>query len=255
MSSPNERIMRHAGSLPMIGYLARTTFRPRVIGLLFGATCLAAAHAAQAQQLCPGAAVPGVAGPITNGSDCSLMAMGSTINALYVGGSAGDEDSLSLPGSANGVIFDNRYTPVGTTKTLTGVTTGEVLDFTLTNVTAAVSFVAGVGYENTSPPYSPVYHFAYFDFDNNSAYDAIFGASGPLITGGELSYIRSHGGFSDWTFVSVEDLTSAGADDWNDLVYAFQDIRMSAVPEPDSLGALACGVAVLPWLRRRKRLA
>lgn len=215
---------------------------------------LVAGHAAQAQQVCPGVAVPGVSGPITNGSDCSLMAMGSTINALYVGGSAGDEDALSLPGSGNGVIFDNMSTPISTTKTLTGVTAGEVLDFTLTNVSTGQSFVAGAAYENTSPPFGPVYHFAYFEFANVTAYDAIFGGSGPPLTTHELNYIRNHGGFADWTFVSVEDLTSVGGDDWNDLVYAFQDIRMSAVPEPSSVAVLACAVLALPWLRRRRGL-
>jgi hypothetical protein len=245
--------MRHEWSLPMTRCLASISLRCYGFGVVLVASWLAAAPAAQAQQLCPGVAVTGVTGPITNGSDCSLLAMGSTINALYVGGSAADEDVLSLPGSGNGVIFDNRVTLAGTTTTLTGVTSGEVLNFTLSNVSTGLSYVAGVGYMNTVPPFGPVYHFAYFDFASITAYDAIFGTSGPPITASELHYIRTNGGFSDWTFVSVEDQTMAGGDDWNDLVYAFQDIRMSAVPEPGSLGVLACGALALPWLRRRPR--
>jgi hypothetical protein len=236
----------------MIGAVSAAVIRPRALGGLLGLAVLLAAPLAQAQQVCPGVPVPGVTGPITNGSSCSLVAMGSTSDALYVGGSASDEDVLSLPGSGNGVIFNNMTTAVGDHVLLTGISAGETLDFTLTNVTAGTAYVAGVAYTNTQPPFTPVYHFAYFDFANAAAYDTIFGASGPPLTADEIAYIRATGGFGDWMFVSVEDLSTQAGDDWNDLVFAFRNIETSPVPEPATTTLIGSGIVALTLLRRRR---
>ena len=58
------------------------------------AAIVASAPAAASTQLCPGAALAGVTGPITNGSSCNLEATGTTVSEVFVGVSAKDTDIL-----------------------------------------------------------------------------------------------------------------------------------------------------------------
>ena len=228
-------------------------------GLLL-ASCVAlapvASHATtsctSAGEINAGAAVSGVSGPICNGSDASLSTTNSSVTLMYLGSSAADTDVLSLTGAnPGGTIFNNQTTVAGALATLS-VTPG-TLDFVFTNTNTGDSYAAGQAYTNTGES-GPVYHFAEFTYSSEAAFDA--GALAKSIPGYEMSsaensYILSHGGYSAWVFVGLEDLNGAATDDWNDFIFAF-DPPATSVPEPATLALLGVGLAGASRLRRRK---
>ena len=67
----------------------------------------------------------------------------------------------------------------------------------------------------------------------------------------ENSYILSHGGYSSWVFVGLEDLNGAATDDWNDFIFAFDPPAVS-VPEPGTLAFFGAALMGAFTLRRRK---
>jgi hypothetical protein len=123
-------------------------------------------------QLCPGAALAGVTGTISNGSTCNLEATGTTATELFIGKSASDVDNLNL-GST--LIFNNLVAS-GTTVSQS-VTKGSTLNFNLVNTTDLLNavlgeptFFTGTAYTNPANPFPPfvvqpalpgVYHFAW----------------------------------------------------------------------------------------------
>jgi hypothetical protein len=237
---------------------------------LAAATCAAVfgiaalyATSAQAGELCTGPpilGVPAVANPnaITNGSSCGLMANASPIMAMFVGFSAADTDALMLAGVVPDPIFVNRginATALGTTISL-NVPVG-ALHFVLNNQTTGLTYNIATPYVNTDNPASTVYHFADFTFKtgaNDAADEALYDITFPNVqmTAGEFATIESNGGFVDWTFVGVEDLAVAPTDDWNDLVYGFNNLSGTKVPEPFTLSIFGAGILGLSALRRRK---
>jgi hypothetical protein len=220
--------------------------------------------AAAATELCPGPALVG--GSIQNGSSCSLEATGATVTELFVGVSAKDTDILNL-GSTQ--IFNNQTTAPGTTASQT-VTTGSTLNFSLNNtndILGPATYDTGTGYTNAVLPFgisnglSPVYHFAWFDITNSSDFNSLFG---PKVTmpSAVNSYLLSNGGYSDWLFVGVEDSQVDTSDDWNDTIYAFQNVAPvgsggsgggSTVPEPSTWAMMLAGFAGLGFVGYRAR--
>ena len=239
------------------------------LGSLVALGCIAAegvddAHAYS--QLCAGAAVPGVSGPIANGSSCQQTLSGTSLQVVYLGSEAADEDIVSL----NGVnLIDNKTSVRGASTTLT--LAPEVLPFELTNVTTGKTYASATVYANTGSV-SPVYHLAYFDVSSEADFNSLFaagnGTGGVSMTAGEDAFILQNGGYSAFTFVGVEDLATRQWDDWNDLIFAFKDPAgdpggpnpppfMPSVPEPSTWAMMLIGFAglALGSYRRARNVA
>jgi hypothetical protein len=183
------------------------------------------AHAA-ATELCAGPAIVS-GGPITNGSTCNLQSTGTTVSELFIGKSANDTDILKLGATS---IFNNQATNPGTFASQT-VTAGSVLNFSLDNTNDALgpaTYSTGTAYTNVVLPFgisnglSGVYHFAFFDLTSGADVNSTFGA--PYINATFDSIIKGAGGYSSFVFVGVEDSPVDTSDDWNDTIYAFQDV-------------------------------
>jgi hypothetical protein len=220
------------------------------------AVIVASAPAYAATELCPGPAV--VSGPITNGSTCNLQATSTTVNEVYIGANAKDEDILNNGGAQ---IFDNTINSQGDTASQTA-TMGSVQNFNLVNTNDPLNFLFGTGIYNTGTAYTNpaipiisqtalpgVYHFALFDMTSAADFNSVFG---PRVTIGSSldSFLLSHGGYSDWIFVGAEDSRVTQSDDWNDTIYAFQNVGpvgsvSPGVPEPSTWLMMLAGFAGL----------
>jgi len=219
------------------------------LGALVAAGLALAAPAAHAGvQFSPGPPVTGVAGPIKNGSVGDLVSTSNSALTLFVGASAADTDTLSLFGTT---LFNNKVDPSGFTQSIV-TSPGEVLPFTLNNLTTGKSFVVGTGYTNTDAgAFSPVYHFAAFSFTSEADYNSLFGVGGVPMSAAANAVILANGGYSAWIFAGAEDLTNAASQDWNNVIYAYHQVGM--IPEPVSLALLGAGMFSLGVVRRRRR--
>jgi len=206
----------------------------------------AAPCSAAATEINPGTAITGVTGAICNGSTTSPTggAAPASENAIYLGFNAAFTDTFTM--AVNGTIFTNNTTPLGTTAT---VSVSTPLTLSLTDVNTGATYNSGVGYANSDGS-GTAYHFADFTFANAAAYDAFapFDSITGNLTGAEDAYILSHGGYTAFTFVGIEDLHDALNDDWNDLIVA-----VSAVPIPATLPLFAGGLAAFGLLGRRRK--
>jgi hypothetical protein len=217
---------------------------------------------AAATQLCPGPALVSgfITGPIKNGSKCNLEATGTTVNEIFVGVSARDTDTLNLGSTP---IFNNQMTAPGTETSQT-VTAGSVLNFNLDNTNDPLfpgTYFAGTAYTNAIIPgfsngLSPVYHFAWFDVTGAADVNTLFGAT--YINSTFDSIFKSKGGYSSWVFVGVEDSKVDESDDWNDTIYAFQNVApvgtivsTPTVPEPSTWVMMITGFAGLGFVGYR----
>jgi PEP-CTERM motif len=258
---------------------------------LLGVAGLVAAFAtlpAQATPVCTvGPAVPGAQGPPTNGCTTTIVPVtgATSITALFVGFSAADSNSLFLQGAntltglnpsglsplpgppalaGSTLIFTNQgqtdNSAVANAYKITGpgVVAGSPLNFTLKNNTTGNSFQAGVAYANTTPAFSPVYHFLFEQFASVADYNAVF--PGVSLSSADLAFINANGGISAFTFAGVEDLLAASTADWNNLIYGFLNVcdtncTPSSMPEPASLallGSAFVGFGVFRWRRKTR---
>jgi hypothetical protein len=259
------KIMNHYG----LGFLAVSSI-----------AAIVATQPSAATQLCAGPALAGVSGAITNGSSCNLEATGSTVTELFIGKSASDIDDLNL-GST--LIFNNQTTASGA-HVSQSVSQGSTLGFSLTNTSDALTsfipggaptFNAGTAYNNPAenisvfgipilnqPELDGVFHFAWFNIASESDFNSLFGAKVPM-TDAANSVILSNGGYSDWTFVGVEDSRVNADDDWNDTIYAFQNVApvgttiggggttTPGTPEPSTWVMMIMGFAGLGFVGYR----
>src|ERR1700683_1133662 len=105
------------------------------------AAIVASEPAAAYTQLCSGAALAGVTGPITNGSTCNLEATGNTVKEVFVGVGASDRDFLDFGSTP---IFNNQTaTTLPVTTASQSVAKGSTLNYNLVNTTDPLSILIG----------------------------------------------------------------------------------------------------------------
>ena len=217
-------------------------FDHRAVAGSFGlvALFLAGSGNASATPVACTAAQPTGPVSLSGGNSCQLQAEGQPITAVFIYANAALQSTLSLPSAGMSAIFQNNSPlyPFGSAATLT-VTSGQLLDFTLTNQTG--SFVAG------SSSADGVYHAAYRDYAHYSDFND------PAIDPSVLAVLNFYGGPGSFTFVAFEDTNGGGDRDYNDLVFAFNHtLGITPVPEPATIVLLSTGLGGV-LLRRRSR--
>lgn len=220
----------------------------------------AVAQPASAGYLSPGAG-------FTNGTSTSggqlltpggdLLLSGTTLNALYLYNNAADVDTLSLAGfagsSCGGAIFVNNSgsgctsTPAGSTATITGLTNGQSLDFTLKDFSVVNSWLSSASAGTT--------HFAYDATNIASVAEADLNLPVGSLTGNATLVAALLALGPNTVVVAIEDRPLGTSEDFNDLVFAFSPVGKpgTRVPEPITLSLFGAGLIGVGAAVRRKK--
>jgi hypothetical protein len=175
-----------------------------------------------------------------------LVATGGDVIAQFMGHTAGFTNELYLFDVANlgtplavtatvggrgpGVIFNNQTTPVGTTLNLGAFAPGTELVFAIYVQNTGNTFYMGPAARNVDL----VFHGA---VDNGLPPQ--FPSYGVIPPG--------------FTAVGFEDILGGGDLDYDDLGFAFSNVRATVAPEPVTLSLLALGLAGVGARRMRQR--
>jgi hypothetical protein len=145
-----------------------------------------------------------------------LFATGGNIVIRFEGSNAGYSSLISVNGSAE--MFPNKSTPAGTELDLGFFSAGTPLDIVLHVINTGQFFHTGPGTLNSD--------------------------------GLPHAFVEVVG---DRTFVGFEDLVGGGDRDYNDHMFSFTNIAVSAIPEPSTLALMAAGFGALGFIGRRRR--
>lgn len=147
-----------------------------------------------------------------------LYAVGGDITIRFEGSNAGYNSLISLNGPPE--IFPNHSTAVGTEVNLGNFAAGTLLDVALHVLTTGQIFHSGLGNLNVdSLPHA---------------------------------LVRQVDGR---TYVSFEDIVGGGDKDYNDHMFSFTNVSVTAVPEPSTIALMLAGMGVIGFLGARRRKA
>src|SRR5215813_8873956 len=166
-----------------------------------------------------------------------LTGSGADAQAIFAFADAGDTSDLVLTGFGGNPIFNNSVNVPGNTIDL-GALAGPQ-QFGLNNLTTGTSFLANVA--DADGNFHAFYTTDFNDFSVGSLPAAAAAAIAGLPAGSTV------------IFVGWEDLTaSQGADwDYNDLIFAFSNLK-SSVPAPPTLLLLGLALVGVRLTRRRR---
>lgn len=194
------------------------------------------------------------------GAGCGLVATDVEVQVVFAFTSATDMDTLRLP-PFPGALINNKNTMLGHNTNLLGLSVGEALPFVLTDLTTNA-----LHYTNAKPSTSPdgLPHTAYAEATTgtgpitSTSADLFYDGGSPrtpaTLSPAVINIMNSiDSNSSDWLFIGFEDkIRRENSDfDYNDLIFAVNNVALVATPEPASLAVIGFGLVSLGLIRRR----